>query len=71
MFLTQRVLRKLDELDERIGRIEEHLRSAGLLRAELEAKKEEVAALSAQGLHVVQLLDEARREIARLRAGQA
>jgi hypothetical protein len=71
MFLNAAILKRLDRLEERLRRIEQELVAADQLREGLKAKEEELASLSGQALHVVQLLDEARKEIARLKAGGA
>lgn len=74
MFRDAEILRRLSVLDERLARLEAMVADLGTaeeLRRELEQKRDELDSLSRHGLHVLELLDEARQEIARLRSGQA
>ena len=61
------IMTRLAAIEERLSRIEaglENLSDAARLREQLEVKREELDALARQSLHVVELLDAARREIA-------
>jgi hypothetical protein len=71
-FKSRAIEARLAGIEERLERIERGLaglESSAALRAELETKREQLDALSRQGLHVVELLGEAREEIERLKGG--
>ena len=70
VFKQRDILDKLMALEQRLASIEAALaglQDAESLRAALDRKQQQLDALAQQGLQVVQLLEEARRELARLR----
>ena len=72
MFKNRELLERLAAMEARLAAIESklaELESSEALRAELRRKDEEIDALARQGMHVVDLLDTARREIAQLKGG--
>ena len=69
IFNHRQILERIERIEERLGRIEsaiDGLRTAESLRAELADKRAQMDALAQQSLHVVELLAEAREELARL-----
>lgn len=70
LFNNREVLERLAAMEARLAAIESKLGALDHteeLRAELRRKDEEIDALARQGMHVVDLLDTARRELAELK----
>lgn len=66
MSLDSEILDRLSALDARLQRIEtrlDQLAEVEHLRADLQAAKEQIHRLAQNGLHVVERLDAARREL--------
>jgi len=73
IFADKQILERLAALEQQLTRIESavaSLRHADDLRAELDAKKEQMDELSQQSLHIVELLAQARRELAAATKGE-
>ncbi|MCA8943582.1 MAG: hypothetical protein KDB80_13545 [Planctomycetes bacterium] len=70
MFLSRSILARLEAIESRLDAIEAAIASGDeALRTELERKRDQLDAMSRQSLHVIELLDEARQEIERLKSG--
>jgi hypothetical protein len=73
MAKDREILDRLTALDARLARLEarlDELADAGKLRAELQAARERIDQLAQNGLHVVELLDQARAELRRREGGE-
>ena len=78
MFGKNEILTRIDSLDQRLLRIEATLQEIQKSQSTApkateggDGNRRQVNALSQQGLHLVQLLDEARTEIEQLKRGQS
>lgn len=70
MFFSREIAQRLTALESRLERIETWIeRGNRELRDELERKHEQLDSMSRQSLRVVELLEEARQEIERLKHG--